>query len=131
MLGTSSGGPNVKVLIDHVTVIAGDAEAAKGTLVWPEGKTGENVIVTPASVVKVKEEPKDTEANDTGAVDTNDSTTENNGTQATTDAEANGTSSVTTDKADGGCGSTVTFAAVSVVTLAVGAVAVAKRKKED
>ena len=130
MLGTSSGGNNVKVLIDHITVISGDATAANGTLVWPEGKTGENIIVTPASVVKVKEEkPKDT---DTEAVETTDKTTENNGTQAGTDA-TNGTSSATTDKADdkGGCGSTVAFAAVSVVTLAVGAVAVARRKKQD
>jgi hypothetical protein len=130
MLGTSSGGNNVKVLIDHITVISGDATAANGTLVWPEGKTGENIIVTPASVVKVKEEkPKDT---DTEAVETTDKTTETNGTQAGTDA-TNGTSSATTDKADdkGGCGSTVAFAAVSVVTLAVGAVAVARRKKQD
>ncbi|MBR4014340.1 MAG: hypothetical protein IKJ00_08630 [Clostridia bacterium] len=127
MLGTNSGGPNVKVLIDHVTVIAGEAEDAKETLIWP-GEAGANVLITPTSVVKGADTTPDNNNNNTNDKTDDKKADETTDTKATeTTAEA--TESVAEDKA--GCGGSIGFAAASVVAIAAGAVATAKRKKED
>ena len=132
MLGTSSGGPNVKVLIDHITVISGDAAAANGTLVWPEGKTGENVLVTPANVVKVKEENNNNNngENNNNNEETGAANTESADTKA---PETNAANTSDTAKAEekGGCGGSIGFAAACVVALSAGAAATVKRKKKD
>lgn len=124
MIGNNKGGNNVKVIIDHITVISGEAEYAKESLTW-SGDAGANVLVTPASAVK---EVSSANKTDKPSKDK----TEKKENEDTEDTKATETTEVIDASVESkGCGSSIGFAAVSVVALAAGTVAVTKKKRKD